>query len=36
MHKKVILNSSGTKVGEHISSGFSMSTILLFRNIKKA
>ena len=27
-------NSSTTKVGEHIPSGFSMSTILLFKSIE--
>ena len=27
-------NSSTTKVGKHISSGFSMSTILLFKSIE--
>ena len=28
-------NSSATKVGEHIRSGFSRSTILLFENKEK-
>ena len=34
MDVKIILNSSTTKVGEHIPSCFSISTILSFKSIE--
>ena len=34
MDAKIVLNSSTTKVSEHIPSGFSMSAISSFRSIE--